>query len=306
MRLSGKRIVILCGPDYEDMELHYPRYRLMEEGADVVVAGIGPSDYKGKKGYPITVDAQIADLNPNDFDAVVVPGGYAPDHMRRSDELLRFVRAMDDQGKTIAAICHAAWVTVSAGIMKARRATCVQRRRHQRRSGLHGRARRRRREPDNLAPPGRPPGLPPGCNRSDRRARAVGGKQKGGPMGEVRLSISCSSIEVDAQLPDSSYLAPARALHPWSRNTFRGAATDYLTTREPFGFLPTFRPAWADLLNSDSSVVFCVAGKPQRCARRFESMEGGQREEWGFAVAGTAFRDGDRSDTVAEWSLTPT
>jgi len=107
MRLSGKRIVILCGPDYEDMELHYPRYRLMEEGADVVVAGIGPSDYKGKKGYPITVDAQIADLNPNDFDAVVVPGGYAPDHMRRSDELLRFIRAMDDQGKTIAAICHA-------------------------------------------------------------------------------------------------------------------------------------------------------------------------------------------------------
>jgi protease I len=125
MRLSGKKIVILCGPDYEDMELHYPRYRLMEEGADVVVAGIGPTDYKGKKGYPITVDAQIGDLNAKDFDAVVVPGGYAPDHMRRSEDLLRFVRAMDDQGKAVAAICHAPWVTISAGMMKGRRATCV-------------------------------------------------------------------------------------------------------------------------------------------------------------------------------------
>ena len=125
MRLTGKKIAILCGPDYEDMELHYPRYRLMEEGADVIVAGIGPADYKGKKGYPITVDAQIADLNPSEFDAVVIPGGYAPDHMRRSDDLLRFVRAIDDQGKAVAAICHAPWVTVSAGIMKGRRATCV-------------------------------------------------------------------------------------------------------------------------------------------------------------------------------------
>jgi protease I len=125
MRLTGRKIAILCGPDYEDMELHYPRYRLMEEGAEVVVAGIGPSEYKGKKGYPITVDVQIADLNPSDFDAVVIPGGYAPDHMRRSDDLLRFVRAIDDQGKVVAAICHAPWVTVSAGIMKGRRATCV-------------------------------------------------------------------------------------------------------------------------------------------------------------------------------------
>ena len=125
MRLKGKKIAILCGPDYEDMELHYPRFRLMEEGSEVVVAGIGPADYKGKKGYPISVDAQVADLNANDFDAVVIPGGYAPDHMRRSEDLLRFVRGIDDQGKAVAAICHAPWVTISAGIMKGRRATCV-------------------------------------------------------------------------------------------------------------------------------------------------------------------------------------
>jgi deglycase len=125
MRLKGKRILILCGPDYEDMELHYPRYRLMEEGAEVVVAGIGESTYKGKKGYPVTVDAQVSGLRAADFDAVVVPGGYAPDHMRRSEDLLALVREIHDQGKAVAAICHAPWVTISAGIMKGRRVTCV-------------------------------------------------------------------------------------------------------------------------------------------------------------------------------------
>jgi protease I len=125
MRLKGKKIAILCGPDYEDMELQYPLYRLREEGAEVIVAGIGDASYKGKKGYPVTVDAQITDLNPKDFDAVVVPGGYAPDHMRRSEELLAFVRDIHDQGKTVAAICHAPWVAVSAGILKGRRVTCV-------------------------------------------------------------------------------------------------------------------------------------------------------------------------------------
>lgn len=125
MRLTGKRILILCGPDYEDMELHYPRYRLMEEGAEVVVAGIGEATYKGKKGYPVSVDAHVSELKARDFDAVVVPGGYAPDHMRRSRDLLDLVREMHDEGKAVAAICHAPWVTISAGIMKGRRATCV-------------------------------------------------------------------------------------------------------------------------------------------------------------------------------------
>lgn len=125
MRLRGKRILILCGPDYEDMELHYPRYRLLEEGAQVVVAGLGQPTYKGKKGYPVDVDAQVSDLSSRDFDAVVIPGGYAPDHMRRSEQLLSIVREMHDEGKTVAAICHAPWVAVSAGILKGRRVTCV-------------------------------------------------------------------------------------------------------------------------------------------------------------------------------------
>ena len=125
MRLTGKRVVILAAPDYEDMELHYPRYRLMEEGAEVVVAGIGEKTYKGKKGYPVTVDAHVTELNASDFDAVVIPGGYAPDHMRRSEELLQLVREIHDQGKTVAAICHAPWVAISAGILKGRRMTSV-------------------------------------------------------------------------------------------------------------------------------------------------------------------------------------
>ena len=125
MKLKGKKVAILSGPDYEDMELQYPLYRLREEGAEVVVVGIGAETYKGKKGYPVTVDAQITALNARDFDAVVIPGGYAPDHMRRSEDLLNFVREIHDEGRTVAAICHAPWVAVSAGILKGRRATCV-------------------------------------------------------------------------------------------------------------------------------------------------------------------------------------
>ena len=125
MRLEGKRVLILAGPDYEDMELQYPRYRLAEEGAQVVIAGIGDRTYHGKKGYPVTVDVQIADVNSRDFDAVVIPGGWAPDKMRRVPEVLQFVREINDEGKTVGAICHAGWVPASAGILKGKRMTCV-------------------------------------------------------------------------------------------------------------------------------------------------------------------------------------
>lgn len=125
MRLKGKKVLIFAGPDYEDMELQYPRYRLMEEGATVVVAGIGEQHYSGKKGYPIDVDVQVSDVRAEEFDALVIPGGYAPDKMRRVPELLQFVREMHESGKTIGFICHAGWVPISAGILKGARVTCV-------------------------------------------------------------------------------------------------------------------------------------------------------------------------------------
>lgn len=125
MRLEGKRVLIFAGPDYEDMELQYPRYRLREEGAEVVVAGIGEQTYHGKKGYPVTVDVQVDDVDPRDFDALVIPGGYAPDKMRRVPKVLEIVREMNDEGKPIGVICHAGWVPISAGILKGKRMTCV-------------------------------------------------------------------------------------------------------------------------------------------------------------------------------------
>ena len=121
--LAGKRILILAAPDFEDLELHYPRLRLMEEGATVVVAGLGERSYTGKRGYPVKVDADVDALRPQDFDAVVIPGGWAPDHLRRSRKVLDLVREMDGRGKPIAAICHAAWVPASAGILRGRTMT---------------------------------------------------------------------------------------------------------------------------------------------------------------------------------------
>lgn len=118
-------MLILAGPEYEDMELQYPLYRLREEGAEVVVAGIGEKTYRGKKGYPVTVDVQATEVRSRDFDALVIPGGWAPDKMRRVPEVLQIVREMNDESKTIGAICHAGWVPISAGILKGKRMTCV-------------------------------------------------------------------------------------------------------------------------------------------------------------------------------------
>jgi deglycase len=123
--LEGKKVLILAGPEYEDMELHYPRFRLMEAGASVTIAGIGEQTYTGKKGMPVSVDIDVARARSSDYDALVIPGGYAPDKIRRVKDALDIVREMNDQGKTIGFICHAGWVPISAGIVKGRRVTCV-------------------------------------------------------------------------------------------------------------------------------------------------------------------------------------
>jgi protease I len=123
MLLTGKRILIFAGPLFEDVELLYPLYRFREEGAEVVVAGLGDREYRGKKGHPVEVDTDVELISSAEFDAVLVPGGYLPDHLRRSEKVLEIVREAYDAGKLVAAICHGPWVPVSAGILKGKRAT---------------------------------------------------------------------------------------------------------------------------------------------------------------------------------------
>jgi len=123
--LKNKKVMIFAENYYEDLELWYPKIRLKEEGCEVVVAGTGEKTYKGKNGYPLEVDGNIKDYKAKDFDAVIVPGGYAPDKLRRYEEVLDFVKEMHNAGKVVAAICHGPWVLVSAGILKGKKVTCV-------------------------------------------------------------------------------------------------------------------------------------------------------------------------------------
>jgi deglycase len=123
--LRDKTILFFAGPLYEDLELWYPKIRLEEEGARTVVAGTGEKTYQGKKGYPITVDTGVDQIRASDFDGLVIPGGYAPDIMRRSPKLLQLTREIFQAGKPVAFICHAGWVPISAGIVKGKRGTSV-------------------------------------------------------------------------------------------------------------------------------------------------------------------------------------
>jgi protease I len=124
MDLKGKKIAILLDNVYQEMEAWYPYYRFQEAGAEVVVvAAEAGKTYTSKLGYPMKSDTAYDAVNARDFDGVIVPGGYAPDHIRRHAKANAFVREMDQQGKLVAAICHAAWVLCSAGMLKGRKAT---------------------------------------------------------------------------------------------------------------------------------------------------------------------------------------
>ena len=123
MQLSGKTIAILAEDGYQELELHYPRLRFIEAGAAVRVLGTGSNEYASEKGYGVEVDDDVADASPDDFDAVVIPGGMAPDRMRRHRPMVDFVRAMNEQGKPVAWICHAGWMAASADIVRDRRVT---------------------------------------------------------------------------------------------------------------------------------------------------------------------------------------
>jgi protease I len=126
MTLKGKHIGILAENNYQELELWYPLLRLREEGAEVKVVGTGSAEtYTSKYGYPVTVDATADEVNPADLDAIIVPGGYAPDYLRRYSAVLNLVWEVFSRNKVVAAICHGGWVLASAGILKGRKATCV-------------------------------------------------------------------------------------------------------------------------------------------------------------------------------------
>jgi protease I len=126
MALSDQKVLLLAADDFEDMELLYPLYRLAEEDIAVTVAGLDDHPVRGKKGHgPVAVDTTVDHVAAVDFDALVIPGGYAPDKLRRSPAVLDLVRAFDAAGKPVAFICHAGWVPISAGVIKGRKATSV-------------------------------------------------------------------------------------------------------------------------------------------------------------------------------------
>src|SRR4030095_13885944 len=124
MLLSGKKIAILVDNVYQEMEVWYPLYRLREAGAEVITVGASAgATYTSKLGYPVHCDKSYDEVSASQFDGVVVPGGYAPDHIRRHAKANQFVHDFDKAGKLVAYICHGPWVLCSAGILKGRRAT---------------------------------------------------------------------------------------------------------------------------------------------------------------------------------------
>jgi protease I len=123
MRLQGKKIATLVAEGVEDLEYYVPMMRLQEEGAEVLTAALDLKTIYGKNGLEITPDTKIESLKADDLFALVVPGGWAPDKLRRHSVVKNLVREMDSKGKTIGIICHGGLIAISAGIMKGRRAT---------------------------------------------------------------------------------------------------------------------------------------------------------------------------------------
>ena len=123
MRLQSRKIAIFVANLYEDLEFWYPYLRMKEEGAEVVIIGPQFDTFTSRYGIPVTTDKPIVLVAAEEFDALIIPGGYSSFHMRRKPEMVEFVRKMNDQEKIIAAICHAGWVLASANIINGKKIT---------------------------------------------------------------------------------------------------------------------------------------------------------------------------------------
>jgi protease I len=122
--LRGRRVLFFTGDIYEDLELWYPKLRLIEAGAEVVVAGEkAHHTYAGKNGYPSVSDVSYHEMQAADFHGLVVPGGFMPDKLRRDEKVKQLVRDFDAAGKLVAAVCHGGWIPISAGVYRGVRVT---------------------------------------------------------------------------------------------------------------------------------------------------------------------------------------
>ena len=124
MTLTGQRVAVLIEQQYQELEVWYPVYRLKEAGCEVKL--VGPEagkTYASKLGYPAVADLSAKDASADQFHAVVIPGGFAPDYIRRSEPMLKLVRALFAQKKPVAAICHGPWVLCSTPALKGKTAT---------------------------------------------------------------------------------------------------------------------------------------------------------------------------------------
>ena len=121
---SSKKIAILVEDMYQTLEVWYPRLRLKENGIETIFVGTGGKEiYGSKEGYPVKADVSINQVRADDFDGVIIPGGFAPDFLRRYEKVVDFVKEINRQGKVVASICHGGWLLVSADILRGRRAT---------------------------------------------------------------------------------------------------------------------------------------------------------------------------------------
>lgn len=123
MSLKNKRIAVLAEEQYDLLELWYPAIRMQEEGAKVDIIGTGKESYKSKEGKVVEVDLNAEDANADDYDGIIIPGGFAPDKMRRYPAILDLVQKINAEGKPVAFICHAGWVPISAKIVDGKKVT---------------------------------------------------------------------------------------------------------------------------------------------------------------------------------------